>query len=137
MNSRLQAHLDWFAALSPASLAHIDEVYAADARFSDPFQQLQGRAAIGALYGRMFERLQAPRFEIVEVIAEDSRAFVCWDFHYGWRGRPRRLHGGSLLRLGADGLIVEHADYWDAASGIYEQIPLLGAVLRGLRRRMA
>lgn len=137
MNAKLQAHLDWFAALSPASLARIDDVYDAHARFSDPFQQLQGRAAIGALYGRMFERLQAPNFEIVEVIAEDSRAFVCWDFNYGWRGRQRRLHGGSLLRLGADGLIVEHADYWDAASGIYEQIPLLGAVLRGLRRRMA
>ncbi|MGL6071335.1 nuclear transport factor 2 family protein [Craterilacuibacter sp.] len=137
MNAMLARHLDWFASLSPASLTDIDRVYAADARFSDPFQKIEGREAIGAVYGRMFEKLQAPRFTIIDTVCEDKRAFVTWDFSFSLMGRARSIHGGSLLLLDEAGLITEHRDYWDAAGGVYEALPLLGTLLRWLKRRMA
>jgi hypothetical protein len=31
--------------------------------------------------------------------------------------------------------VSEHRDYWDAAEELYEQIPVLGAVMRWLKRR--
>jgi hypothetical protein len=34
-------------------------------------------------------------------------------------------------------LIAIHRDYWDAAQELYEKIPVLGAVLRGLRRKLS
>jgi hypothetical protein len=30
-----------------------------------------------------------------------------------------------------------HLDHWDAAAQVYEQIPLLGSVLRVLRRKLS
>lgn len=137
MNSRFAAHLDWFARLSPESLADIGRAYAANASFSDPFQRIEGRDAIAQLYTRMFEKLQAPRFTIIETVCEGNRAFVTWDFSFSLFGRARLIHGGSLLQLDEAGLIAEHRDYWDAAGGIYEALPLLGTLLRWLKRRMA
>jgi hypothetical protein len=32
-------------------------------------------------------------------------------------------------------LIVEHRDYWDAAEELYEKIPVLGALMRWLKKR--
>lgn len=137
MNTMLARHLAWFAALSPASLAQIDQVYAADARFRDPFHALQGREAIQAVYARMFRDLTQPRFVIGEVVQQGGRAFVSWDFHFALHGRQLQIHGGTLFRLDAAGLICEHIDYWDAAEGVYEQLPVLGWLLRRIKRRMA
>jgi hypothetical protein len=32
-------------------------------------------------------------------------------------------------------LITEHRDYWDAAEELYEKIPVLGALMRWLKKR--
>lgn len=137
MNPHLARHLDWFASLSPATLEDIDAVYAESATFRDPFQALHGRTAIKALYARMFQRLQAPRFVIGTVVAQGDQAFVSWDFSFVLLGRAQQIHGGTLLTLAADGRIAAHRDYWDAAEGVYEKLPLIGALLRVIKRRMA
>lgn len=137
MNPHLARHLDWFASLSPLTLEDIDAVYAESATFRDPFQVLHGRAAIKALYVRMFQRLQAPRFVIGTVVAQGDQAFVSWDFSFVLGGRAQQIHGGTLLTLAADGRIAAHRDYWDAAEGVYEKLPLIGALLRVIKRRMA
>jgi steroid delta-isomerase len=46
------------------------------------------------------------------------------------------IRGATLLRLGADGRISDHRDYWDAAEELYEKLPLIGALMRWLRRRI-
>lgn len=137
MNPHLARHLDWFASLSPATLEDIDAVYAESATFRDPFQHVHGRAAIKALYVRMFQRLQVPRFVIGTVVAQGDQAFVSWDFSFVLGGRAQQIHGGTLLTLAADGRIAAHRDYWDAAEGVYEKLPLIGALLRVIKRRMA
>ncbi len=54
-----------------------------------------------------------------------------------WGGRAQQIHGGTLLTLAADGRIAAHRDYWDAAEGVYEKLPFVGALLRVIKRRMA
>jgi hypothetical protein len=39
------------------------------------------------------------------------------------------------LHLDAIGLITLHRDYWDAAEELYEKLPLLGSLMRWLKRR--
>ena len=46
------------------------------------------------------------------------------------------IHGASHLRFGADGRVVVHRDYWDAAEELYEKLPLVGALMRWLKRRL-
>ena len=47
------------------------------------------------------------------------------------------IHGGTLLHFAPDGRVTSHRDYWDAAGELYEKIPLLGALLRRIKRHMA
>ncbi len=127
-----------FERLSPRDLARLDELYTADARFKDPFQAVQGLPAIARVYGHMFETLEAPRFVVRERIVGPGQCFLSWDFLF----RMKRLgpgeqciHGGSHLRLAADGRICEHRDYWDAAEELYEKLPVVGALMRWLKAR--
>ena len=45
------------------------------------------------------------------------------------------VRGVSHLVLAPDGRIAEHRDYWDAAEELYEKLPLLGGLMRWLKRR--
>jgi hypothetical protein len=70
-------------------------------------------------------------------VVDEDRAFLVWDFHFSFRGEtaPRTIRGGSFVRCTPDGRVSEHRDYWDAAEELYEQIPVLGGVMRWLKRR--
>lgn len=129
----------FYGAMTPADLARLGDWYADDARFVDPFNDLRGRAGIHAVLDHMFRTLDQPRFEVLAVTADGDTAWLTWDFHFRRRGssRPWHIHGASRLRFGSDGRVAEHIDYWDAAAQLYERLPLLGPLLRLLRRKLA
>lgn len=134
----LERAILFFETISPERLADIPSIYSAQARFRDPFNDLQGQEAIAAVFSHMFEQLQDPRFAVREAFGDAGQGFVTWDFEFAARGgRLRRIHGSTHFRFDADGRIDLHRDYWDAAGELYETLPLLGAVLRWLRRRLA
>jgi len=85
----------------------------------------------------MFDNLTAPRFVITEIIEQDQRIFMAWQFLFQWRGRSFDIPGGTRFRLDSNGLVAEHQDYWDVAQGFYEKLPVLGWLLKRLRQRMA
>ena len=41
------------------------------------------------------------------------------------------------LAFAPDGRIAMHRDYWDAAEELYEKLPVLGGLMRWIRRRAA
>jgi hypothetical protein len=53
------------------------------------------------------------------------------------QGLAISVPGMSFVRFDDQGKVVEHIDYWDPAAGIYEQLPLLGTLMRYLRRRLS
>jgi 2-polyprenyl-6-methoxyphenol hydroxylase-like FAD-dependent oxidoreductase len=44
------------------------------------------------------------------------------------------LHSAAHLHFNSAGLINYHRDYWDAAEELYEKLPLLGGLMRILKR---
>lgn len=129
----------WFESLSPESLSELGAFYAPDARFKDPFNDVQGLPAITALFRHMFEQLHEPRFIVTQQLVDGQQAFLVWEFRFRFRRWDTRteqtVRGGSHLQLDAEGLITDHRDYWDAAEELYEKLPMLGGLMRWLRRQ--
>lgn len=140
MNDAVQRCVRYFESLDPEALERIADIYAGDAHFSDPFNDVSGLSAIKAVYAHMFQQLDHPHFVVTETIATGNAAFLAWEFRFRLRSRPgvpQCIAGASRLRLNSAGLIVDHRDYWDAAEQVYEKVPVLGAVLRAIKRRIA
>lgn len=127
--------LAWYATLTPDTVARAGEFYAADAQFRDPFNDVRGIAAIEAIFHHMFAHTEQPRFIIGERLVQGDQAFATWSFEFRLRGAPYRIAGGSHLRFNAEGKVVMHRDYWDAAEELLAKLPLVGAPIRWLRRR--
>jgi steroid Delta-isomerase len=129
---------DFYESLTPASLQRIGTVYADQAYFKDPFNEVRGLDHIEAIFRHMFVQLRAPRFVVREVVAQGDQAFLTWDFLFEM---PRMgagqqcIRGASHLRFDADGKVGYHRDYWDLAEELYEKLPVLGGLMRYLKRR--
>ncbi len=129
----------FFESLGPTDLARLEDYYTPDAYFKDPFNEVSGIAAIQGIFTHMFETLESPRFVITRRVVDADHCFLVWEFRFGFRhfhrGMEQVVHGGSHLQLAPDGRIRSHRDYWDAAEELYEKLPVVGALMRWLKRR--
>lgn len=128
--------VDWFETLTAGTLGRMGEFYAANAWFKDPFNEVSGLDAVKRVFAHMFETLRAPRFRITERIVNEHGAFLAWEFRFGAGRREYEVRGATHLKWNGRGKIVYHRDYWDAAEELYAKVPLLGALMRTLQRRL-
>lgn len=132
---------DFYETLTPESLSQIGRCYADDAWFKDPFNEVTGLAAIAAIFRAMFTQVDAPRFVVREAILEGARACLTWEFQFRFRGRgpdvTECIRGASWVEFDHEGRVLRHRDYWDAAEELYQKLPVIGALMRWLRRRLA
>ena len=130
-----------FEGLTAQSVPELARIYAANAYFRDPFNEVRGFAAIEHIFADMYLRLTDCRFAILAALGDESGALLTWDMHFRFRafrpGVPQVIHGATHLKFDEAGKIAYHRDYWDAADELYAKLPLIGPLMRYLKRRMA
>ena len=92
-----------------------------------------------AIFVHMFEALIAPRFVVTGRVAQGAQCFLTWEFRFCFRnfyqGHEQVILGASHLLFDGAGKVQLHRDYWDAAEELYEKLPLVGSLMRWLKRR--
>lgn len=117
--------------------AELAQVYARDASFKDPFNEVQGLEPIAAIFEHMFEQVNDPIFVVTTSVMQGSQAFLTWDFLFTMKRfstEQQCIKGATHIVFGQDGKVVVHRDYWDAAEELYEKLPVLGSLMRWLKR---
>ena len=131
----------FFETLQPADLERLADLYGPEARFQDPFNDVRGVPAIRHIFEHMFVNLHEPRFVVTERLVQGAQAVLVWEFHFRFKtvrpGEAQCIRGASHLRFDDAGLVMLHRDYWDAAEELYEKLPVVGGVMRWLKRRAA
>ena len=141
MNSRqrFEQIANYFETLTLQSVSELNAFYSTTARFKDPFNDVTGVPAIETIFAHMFASLTQPRFVITERIEQGAQCFLTWEFRFRFRrfkqGEEQVILGGSHLVFDDAGLVTLHRDYWDAAEELYEKLPVVGGVMRWLKRR--
>ena len=135
--------LRYFEQLQASDLVHLPSLYCTDAFFKDPFNEVTGLDAIERIFAHMFETLLEPRFVITESVQQGAVCWVSWDFVFAPRSAPQRtmtIRGATRFVLREEaGLwrVAVHRDYWDAAEELYEKLPVLGSLMRWLKKKLA
>jgi len=136
----VQSLVTFFERLQPGDLSRLNELYALDARFKDPFNDVQGIAAIERIFVHMFKNLHEPHFIVTERIVQERQCFLAWEFRFRFKRfnatQWQTVRGGTHVVFNDAGLVQLHRDYWDAAEELYEKFPLVGRVMHWLKRRV-
>ncbi len=131
----------FYQELTLERVALFSKFYSEDAYFKDPFNEVHGLASIQRIFTHMFHQVDEPAFKIHERLQDGKHVMLVWELHYrsGRSGaRPKQvIRGASHLKLNAEGKVFFHRDYWDAAEELYLKLPLLGWLMRALRKKLA
>jgi hypothetical protein len=129
--------VQFYEHMTPSSLTELPGIYAEQATFKDPFNEVRGLPAIHTVFSHMFETLTRPRFVVLNTMTQGDEAWITWNFLIQRPQGEWSIHGATHLRYAEDGRIKQHRDYWDPAQELYARLPILGPLVRWLTRRLS
>lgn len=126
-----------YESISIETVDQLVALYSLNASFKDPFNQVIGRDEIKKIFMQMFEQVNVPRFVVKQALHKELSACLLWEFHFQfkrWDTTNKCVTGVSWLQFDEEFLVSSHTDYWDPAEGIYEHLPLIGSLMKGLKK---
>jgi ketosteroid isomerase-like protein len=129
---------DWVT----ADFGLLDSFYCCDAVFVDPITQVNGLSAIQKHFQATQKGLTFCHFTFDSRSFANDAVFLTWMMAF----KHPKVNGGALIELEgisrlvldpASGLIQHHQDYYDLGAMLYEHLPLLGRLIKSLKRRLA
>ncbi|MEZ5515996.1 MAG: nuclear transport factor 2 family protein [Gammaproteobacteria bacterium] len=126
--------------LSLERLVLLREIYTEDVCFEDPAHGIQGLDALTAYFRKLYANVEQCRFKFHRSVVSSEGLFFSWTMilrhRHLKRGQFIRVEGASYLKV-RDGKVYYHRDYFDLGAMVYENIPLLGSIVRLVRSRIA
>lgn len=133
----LDAWVAFFEALSHDTLDRLTALTVPEVRFRDPFNDAHGRDAVRAALLHTLNGCRDLRFTVTHRLPAEDLAILRWRFEATVTGIGRMdVIGTSEVRQAPDGRVSEHVDHWDSGEHVYLRLPVLGAPLRLIRRRL-
>ncbi len=116
----------------------IMKLYRSDVVFEDSFHYVNGRDAFARYCNSLYENLEQSQFVFHDEWINVDKAALSWTlrFQHPRLNQGQEIHVQGMTQLLFDEQIYFHRDYFDGGNMLYENIPLLGAVVRKIKNRM-
>lgn len=136
-DDRADAYVRFWETMSEATLSQLPGLVTPDVHFADPFNDVRGVEALHRVMAKTLRDLPELHFVVTNRAWHRDLCLMRWDFAARTRGgRTLQIVGMSELTFAGD-KVAEHIDHWDAGRQFYELLPVIGTVLRLIRRRVA
>jgi ketosteroid isomerase-like protein len=135
----LRAYAAAYEALREDNLDALGSLMADDVEFVDPFNQLQGRSRVLAVFEHMFRTVDNAHFGVMDYAVGDNASYLRWRMTGSTRGKGTAidLHGMSEVHLDDQGRVVRHIDHWDSLSQLFAKLPVFGWIARKIISALA
>ncbi len=143
-DSSVQATLEHFRelfnSLDAGNLSKLSSVYSETVKFQDPLSSASGLDHLTRYFAGAYANVVSCQFEFGEPVISGGKAAIPWVMRLRHkrirRGREIRVDGMSSLII-HDGKVTHHRDYFDAGQLLYEHLPLVGRIIRWIRKQAA
>lgn len=138
LSSELQNFIDVYQGLHTNNIEELRDVYATYVEFIDPMHQVHGLDNLIEYFQRLYCNLQSCTFTVYDAFEQGNCAAIYWQMEYVHpklnSSKPVIVHGHSRLKL-AKQQIIYHRDYLDLGAMLYEQIPVVGRLIKVIKQR--
>lgn len=135
----MQQFSDFYQNVNMDNLNRLADIYSDDVIFIDPVARHDGLQQLGGYFENLLEGCKAFQFVIHEAEIHNSKGWITWTLLFVHprlnSGQQVELEGISLVEI-ANGKIFYQRDYYDMGVMVYENVPLLGRIIRYIRGRM-
>jgi ketosteroid isomerase-like protein len=127
-----------FENLNKDTMHLVDEFYHPDIEFHDPIGSLKGVKKMRRYYERMYKSVTSIKFEFSNFVESGDDVVGVWKMTLVTPnlkgGEPVVVDGNSVVKF-KNGKAIYHRDYFDMGVFIYENIPVLGFMVKKIKNR--
>ncbi len=138
--NRLDDFLAVYQQLTADNLDLLDTVYSMDIEFCDPAHEIRGLDALRRYFAELYRNADSVGFSFSRRHLIDDEAYLSWCMNFRHpklaRGRTIEVDGMSYLQFDEAGKVRYHRDYFDLGAMLYEHLPLLGSLVKTIKRRL-
>ncbi len=132
-----EQYIRLFEDLSEERINGIEQFVSIDIKFKDPFNDISGLDAFRRLLVKLIDDVKGLRFEVTYRAWSEDVLFLRWTFQGKVKGIGYwKVQGMSEIVFDEQGLVCQHIDHWDASEQFFEKLPLIGTILRVIKRRL-
>jgi len=127
-----------FQKLTKDSLYLIDEFYDPNIEFHDPVGMIKGTKKIKSYYENMYKNVKTIRFDFSHFVESGDDVVGVWTMTLETEklngGKPIVVPGTSVIKF-SQGKAIYHRDYFDMGAFVYENVPVLGFLVKTIKNR--
>ncbi|WP_412971124.1 nuclear transport factor 2 family protein [Glaciecola sp. MF2-115] len=141
----------FYTDLASMKVEELSDIYSDDVVFIDPIAHHLGISSVKQYFGKLLLDAQYCTFSIHSIDAmkssdkdperssDSSKFIVCWKMTFTSprinKGKPIDVDGITELKT-KDNKIYYHRDYYDLGQMVYENVPLLGRIIKSIKRKL-
>ena len=129
-----------YCSLAMGNTAELTPLYSEDVYFEDPSHGIQGKAALLERFQQLYSKVDSCNFKFHQTLDTGGEIFLAWTMILRQRGPKSgeviRVEGASFLKV-RNNRIYYHRDYFDLGAFVYENVPMLGSIIRRIKQRLA
>ena len=129
-----------YCSLATGNTAELAPLYSEDVYFEDPSHGIQGKAALVERFQHLYSNVDSCNFKFHQTLDTGGEIFLAWTMILRQRGPKSgeviRVEGASFLKV-RNNRIYYHRDYFDLGAFVYENVPMLGSIIKRIKQRLA
>ncbi len=129
----------FYSELNKENLGRLEDIYAQNVVFEDAAHRIEGYNALLTYFQNLYKNVDRCQFDIAEKHQSGGTGFLTWTMRLQHPnlagGNQVSVKGISHLRF-VDDKVIYHRDYFDMGEMLYENLPLLGSVIRKIKQRL-
>ncbi|BFT29770.1 nuclear transport factor 2 family protein [Alteromonas sp. D210916BOD_24] len=139
----IERFCDIYADICQISPDELNAIYAKDIVFIDPITTHRGLEDVKTYFARLLDKAESCRFSISDVFEchgpnTNVTHVANWTMTLVLLKSNKVIYLDGTTQLSVkDNIIVYHKDYYDLGEMVYEHIPVLGFLIRTIKRKLA
>jgi len=125
-----------FNNLCAGNMAELTSVYSENVVFTDPFSHVRGIDELTEYFSGAYANVISCGFDFGEPVVNGEDVCIPWVMHLKHKrirqGKSVKVDGISQLVI-RKGRVLSHRDYFDVGQLLYENLPVMGKVIRWIR----
>ncbi|MCI0506970.1 MAG: nuclear transport factor 2 family protein [Gammaproteobacteria bacterium] len=124
--------------LNAGNIESVNTIYEENITFIDPFHEIRGLSRLRDYFSKLYKNVESCEFNFEDVYEKPRSAMITWNMTLRHRtlsrNNPIEVSGSTQIRF--DDRIYFHRDYFDAGRMVYENLPLIGPLLKYIKQKV-
>jgi hypothetical protein len=113
----------------------LDEIYSNDIVFKDPIHKIHGIENLKLYFQKLNENLIEGTFHFTDESILENKAYLSWEMNLKLKRPKKNVKASGISVLIIEDKIISQRDYFDAGELFYENIPILGSIIRSIKKK--